>query len=151
MQQPSSWMAAFSFSHVMNARWYLGLGLGAALLFFLGWCRPTALTRSWETQLSPTDKPAINFVIATRANGEPFLRKVILSGEDPHSGKVVKREVDFKVIAPGRDKIAFELKEVPGEVHELALPQQLSGSFKVELKSVSTGTTEVLQFDEMRR
>ncbi|RBP45347.1 hypothetical protein DES53_103345 [Roseimicrobium gellanilyticum] len=136
----------------MNSRWFLGLGLGVVVLSFLGWCsRQAPHSRSWETKATPTDKPAVNFVISTRNEGEPFLERVVLSSEDPQTGKLVKRWMDFRILAGGRDRITFELKAAPGEIHELTLPREFSSSFKAELKSKSSGTVDVLQFDDVRK
>lgn len=135
----------------MKTRWYLvlALGLGVALLL-VAWYGQTAWVRSWETRVAPTDKPAVNFVISFRGDGAPFLKRVWLCAEEPRSGKLIKRVMDFNARSVGHNKIEFELKEDPRDIRELALPPTLDGSFKAKLRSKSTGATEELHFDEVR-
>ena len=131
----------------MKTRWLHCPGI-AVVAFFLG-CSPAAKTRTWETTVSPTDKPSVNYVISVRAGGEPLLKNVALWVDDPHTSKTVKQGMDFKIISSTRDKIEFELKEDPGDVLELSIPSVMGSSFKADLKSKSSPSVEVLQFDEI--
>lgn len=135
----------------MKARWYLALGLGlGTVLFILGRYGQTAQARSWETREAPTDKPAVNFVISSRGDNAPFLKQVWLCAEEPRSGKLIKRAMDFTSRSIGHDEIEFELKVDPGDLHELTLPPVFGGSFKAEMRNKSTVSTEELQFYEVR-
>jgi hypothetical protein len=135
----------------MKARWYLALAVGlAAVLLLLGWHGQTAQTRSWETNVEPTDKPAVNLVISFRDDGAPILKKVWLCAGEPRSGKVIKRAMDFSARSIGHDEVEFVLKGDPGKPLELTLPPSPGGSFKAVLKNKSSGSMEELQFDEVR-
>jgi hypothetical protein len=121
------------------------IGLGFLLILFVLSC--SSQSRDWRTDIAPSDKPSVNFVVSQEADGSIQLQSVLLTYENPEDGKVEKRKMKFNVKELIGGVLRFELPEVPGEVYKITFPATLGHSFEAKL-TTQNGEETILDFIE---